>query len=279
VKTSNDFGSQGDLPSHPELLDWLAVELVEKRWAVKPMLRMLVTSATYRQDSAWTPELLARDPENRLLARMPRLRLPAEVIRDGALAASGLLDRSREPGGPSVRPYQPPGLWEEKGFQRYVPSRGADLYRRSLYVYRKRSVPAPMLTTFDAPSREVCTARRESTCTPLQAFITLNETTYLEAARALAALAIREGGSDPAGRIRVLFRRALSRPPDAREEAVTASMAADLLAAYEKDPAGAEEYVSHGASPRPRDVDARELAAWTAVASSILNLDETITRE
>jgi len=280
VKASNDFGAQGDLPSHPELLDWLAVELVEKRWAVKPMLRMLVTSATYRQDSTWTPELLAKDPENRLLARMSRLRLPAETIRDTALAAAGLFDRTREPGGPSVRPYQPPRLWEDKGFQRYVQSRGADLYRRSLYVYRKRSVPSPLLTTFDAPSREVCTARRDTTCTPLQAFITLNETTYLEAARVLAERAIRDGGQDPGARIRLLFLRALAREPDAGEARVLASLAADLRAAYEKDPAAAgEELLGHGAWPRARDLDPRELAAWAAVASSVLNLDEMVTRE
>ena len=279
VKASNDFGAQGDLPSHPELLDWLSVELVEKGWAVKPMLRMLVTSATYRQDSAWTPELLAKDPENRLLARMSRLRLPAETIRDSALAAAGLFDRSREPGGPSVRPYQPPRLWEDKGFQRYVQSRGADLYRRSLYVYRKRSVPSPLLTTFDAPSREVCTARRDATCTPLQAFVTLNETTYLEAARVLAERTIRDGGPDAGARIRLLFLRALSREPDADEARILISLAEDLRAAYEKDPAAGEALSSQGAWPRPRDLDPRDLAAWTAVASSVLNLDEMVTRE
>jgi hypothetical protein len=210
---------------------------------------------------------------------MSRLRLSAETIRDSALAAAGLLDRSRDPGGPSVRPYQPPRLWEDKGFQRYVQSRGADLYRRSLYVYRKRSVPSPLLTTFDAPSREVCTARRDTTCTPLQAFVTLNETTYLEAARVLAERTIRDGEVDAGARIRLLFRRALSREPDAEEARILTSLAADLRAAYEKDPAAGEELLKHGAWPRPLDVEPRELAAWTAVASSVINLDEMVTRE
>ena len=224
VKTSEDFGSQGEPPSNPQLLDWLATEFVRTGWNVKAMQRLIVTSATYRQSSRVTPELAERDPENRLLARGPRFRLPAELIRDNALAVSGLLDDRI--GGPSVFPYQPKGLWEEMAFgagftgQTYTESTGRDLYRRSMYTVWKRTVPPPALVTFDAPDREKCTARRSVTNTPLQALVLLNDPTYVEAARFLAARMLTQGGKTPAGRINYAFRLATGRIPDPQERAV-----------------------------------------------------------
>ncbi len=203
VKTSEDFGSQGEQPSNPLLLDWLATEFVRTGWNVKAMQRLIVTSATYRQSSRVTPELAERDPENRLLARGPRFRLPAELIRDNALAVSGLLDNRI--GGPSVYPYQPKGLWEEMAFgggfsgQTYTESTGRDLYRRSMYTVWKRTVPPAALVTFDAPDREKCTARRSVTNTPLQALVLLNDPTYVEAARFLAARMLTQGGKTADG--------------------------------------------------------------------------------
>ena len=203
VKTSEDFGSQGEPPSNPLLLDWLATEFVRTGWNVKAMQRLIVTSATYRQSSRVTPELAERDPENRLLARGPRFRLPAELIRDNALAVSGLLDNRI--GGPSVYPYQPKGLWEEMAFgegftgQIYTESTGKDLYRRSMYTVWKRTVPPPALVTFDAPDREKCTARRSVTNTPLQALVLLNDPTYVEASRFLAARMMTQGGKTATG--------------------------------------------------------------------------------
>ena len=200
VKTQEDFGVQGEPPSHPELLDWLATEFVRTGWDIRAMQRLIVTSATYRQSSKVTPALLEKDPENRLLARGPRLRLPAEMIRDTALAASGLLND--EIGGPSVLPYQPKGLWEEMAFgdgfsaQAYEQSHGPDLYRRGMYTFWKRTVPPASLATFDAPDREKCTARRALTNTPLQALALMNDPTYVEASRALAQRALLEGGTD-----------------------------------------------------------------------------------
>ena len=192
VKTAENFGIQGEPPSHPELLDWLATELIRTGWDIKAMHRLIVTSATYRQASRVPPALLAHDPENRLLARGPRFRLSAEVVRDNALAIAGLL--TIRLGGPSVKPYQPAGLWEElaggAGEGPYIQDKGPDLYRRSLYVYRKRTVPHPVLATFDAPSRETCQVKRSRTNTPLQALELLNDVAYVEAARGLAQLMI-----------------------------------------------------------------------------------------
>ncbi len=187
VKTTEDFGVRGEVPSHPELLDWLATELIRVGWDIKAMQKLIVMSATYRQSSKDIPELLKKDPENRLLARGPRFRLPAEVVRDNALAISGLL--AEKVGGPSVKPYQPAGLWEElaggAGEDPYVQDKGLNLYRRSLYVYRKRTVPHPAMATFDAPSHEICQVKRQRTDTPLQALALLNDVTYVEAARQL----------------------------------------------------------------------------------------------
>jgi len=283
VKTSEDFGSQGEQPSNPALLDWLATEFVATGWNVKGMQRLIVTSAAYRQSSRVTPELEERDPENRLLARGPRFRLPAELIRDNALAVGGLLnDRI---GGPSVYPYQPKGLWEEMAFgsgftgQTYSESRGPDLYRRSMYTVWKRTVPPAALVTFDAPDREKCTARRSITNTPLQALVLLNDPTYVEAARFLAARMITEGGAAPEGRIKYAFRMATGRIPDAQETAVLQGAANEALAGFRQHRDEATALLAVGASRNNPSLDPQELAAWTTVASMILNLDETITKE
>jgi len=283
VKTAEDFGSQGEVPVHLELLDFLATEFVRAGWDVKHMHRLIVTSAAYRQSSQVTPELLERDPENRLLARGPRFRLPAEMVRDNALAISGLLNG--EIGGPSVSPYQPKGLWEEMAFgdvfsaQTYVQSTGKDLYRRSMYTFWKRTVPPPSLGTFDAPDREKCTARRALTNTPLQALVLMNDPTYVEAARALAQRTIVEAGKDPVKRIQFAFRQATGRKPGSNEVQLLNELAQTQLAAYRHDKASADKLLRVGESPHPKKFNPSELAAWTMVASSILNLDETITKE
>jgi len=285
VKTSEDFGSQGERPSHPELLDWLAREFVDSGWDVKHMQRLIVTSATYRQSSKVTPEHLATDAENRLLARGPRFRLPAEFVRDQALAVSGLLDPRI--GGASVSPYQPEGLWTELSSRQdsgnwtaqvFVQSHGADLYRRTMYTFWKRTSPPPQLSTFDAPDRETCTVRRARTNTPLQALILLNDPTYVEAARKLAERMLREGGASPAEKARFAFRLCTARAPTADEER-------ELVAAYEAQKAHyagnaeqAQSLLKVGESPADAALDASELAAWTIVASVVLNLDETVTK-
>jgi hypothetical protein len=280
VKTAENFGLQGEPPSHPELLDWLATEFA-RGWDVKAMQRLIVTSAAYRQASKASPALLQRDPDNRLLARGPRFRLPAEVVRDNALAVSGLL--VEKVGGPSVKPYQPPGLWEQlaggAGEGPYVQDKAPGLYRRSLYVYRKRTVPHPALTTFDAPSREVCQVKRPRTNTPLQALELLNDVTYVEAARRLAELMLTEGGNTPEERIRYAFRRATARAPEPGELRVLARGLARYRQTFGSDKEAAGRYVRHGESPVDARLDAAELAAYTATAEVILNLDETITKE
>jgi len=242
-----------------------------------------VTSSTYRQSSRVAPELLEKDPENRLMARGPRFRLPAELVRDNALAVAALLDD--RVGGPSVFPYQPKGLWEEMAFgegfsaQSYVQSSGKDLYRRSMYTFWKRTVPPPSLGTFDAPDREKCTARRTLTNTPLQALVLMNDPTYVEAARALATRAILESGKDAGSRLARAFRLATARLPSARETAVLRELLARQQGRYGSDSKAALELIRIGDSqPDPR-LDARELAAWTIVASAILNLDETVTKQ
>jgi hypothetical protein len=277
VKTSNDFGTQGELPSHPALLDWLAVEFVARGWDVKALQKLIVTSATYRQSSKATPRLREVDPENRLLGRGPRFRLPAETIRDNALAVSGLL--SRKLGGPGVYPYQPPGLWQDaRSTLEYVPSRGSDLYRRGLYVYWKRAMPYPSLVAFDAPSREVCTSARLVTNTPLQALVLMNDPVYVEAARSLGQRALREGGSTTAQRLTFAFELCTARKPTAGELEILLGIHERQLAKFRQDVATAQHLVNTGESERPGDVDVSELAAWTAVGSVLLNLDETITK-
>jgi hypothetical protein len=283
TKTQEDFGVRGEQPVHPELLDWLATEFVRTGWDMRAMQRLIVTSATYRQASRVTPALFAKDPENRLLARGPRLRLPAEMVRDTALAASGLLNA--EIGGPSVLPYQPEGLWEDMAFgagysaQSYRQSRGKDLYRRGLYTFWKRTVPPASFAVFDAPDREKCTARRAQTNTPLQALVLLNDTTYVEAARALAQRALREGGKDVGDRLAYVFRQATARQPTRKERGVLRSLLDERLTAFRRDTRAALKLLAVGESPRDKRLDPSELAAWTTVASVILNLDETITKE
>jgi hypothetical protein len=285
VKTAEDFGTQGERPSHPELLDWLATKFVRSGWDVKAMQRLIVTSAAYRQSSAVTPALLHRDPENRLLARMSRLRLPAELIRDQALAVSGLLEGAV--GGRSVSPYQPAGLWEELASrldggnwtaQTYRQDHGRDLYRRSMYTFWKRTSPPPSLVTFDAPDRETCTVRRPRTNTPLQALVLLNDPTYVEASRKLAERMMTEGGTTAEDRIAFAFRLATARPPRTAEADVLRAVFEEQLAAYRRDPRAARKLLSVGESKRDEKLDAAELAAWSVVASMILNLDETVTR-
>ncbi len=272
VKTVEDFGTTGELPSHPELLDWLATELVRTGWDVKAMQKLIVTSATYRQNSRITKELAERDPENRLLARGPRQRLSAEAARDNALAIGGLL--VERIGGPSVKPYQPPGLWEDVTVERrgkYVPDKGEGLYRRSMYTFWKRTCPPPGLATFDAPNREVCVARRAVTNTPLQALVLMNDPTYVEAARKLAEQMLKEGGPE------VGFRRAVARPPTDDETRILMGIHAAALARFRQDPEAAKKLLAVGEAPRDLGLNQAELAAWTTVASTILNLDETIT--
>src|SRR5579862_544629 len=218
VRTVEDFGSQGEWPVNPALLDWLAVEFMESGWNVKGILKTMVMSATYRQSSKVTPELLQKDPENRLLARGARMRLPAEAIRDQALAISGLL--TEKIGGPSVKPYQPPGLWQELAGGNYEPDKGADLYRRSLYTYWRRTIAPPAMVTFDSSNREQCIVRETRTNTPLQALDLMNDVTYVEASRKFAERILAEGGAAPAERIAYGFRLALARAPKPAETAV-----------------------------------------------------------
>jgi hypothetical protein len=276
VKTLNDFGNQGEWPSHPELLDWLAADFA-RDWDIKRAIRQMVMSRTYRQTSQVSAELLARDAENRLLARGPRQRLDAEIIRDNALAVAGLLDRRL--GGKSIKPAQPPGIWEvnEMGGQSYKKSDGPDQYRRGLYVYWRRSTVYPSFITFDAPTREFCSAARPRTSTPLQALVLMNDPVYVEAARAFAQRALREGGSDSAARLDWMWRTALSRPPGEAERAILEKTLARQIADYTQDGQAAQALLKVGDAANPPDVPAFELAAWTAVASVILNLNETIT--
>ena len=282
VKSSEDFGRQAEWPSHPRLLDWLAVAFVESGWDVKKLLREVVLSATYRQDSRVTPELHGRDPENRLLARGPRLRLDGEVIRDSALLVSGLL--KDQIGGPSVYPYHPEGLWLElnnrPGYSRKYPHpRDPDnLYRRSLYTYWKRTVPPPSLATFDAPEREFCLVRRSRTNTPLQAFVLLHDPQFVEAARFLAERMITEGGPSTKDRLRFGFRTVTSRVPTAAELAVLDVSLTARLAQYAGDTEAAANVLAVGAAPRNADLDPAEHAAYTVIARILLNLSETITK-
>ena len=283
VKTSEDFGSQGERPSHPELLDWLATEFIRTKWDVKGMQRLIVTSATYRQSSRIAQGLVERDPENRLLSRGPRLRLSAEAIRDNALAVSGLLNDKI--GGPSVFPYQPEGLWEEMApgldydTETYRQSTGQDLYRRSLYTVWKRNMPPPSMATLDAPDRTKCSTRRNVTNTPLQALVLLNDPTYVEASRVLAQRVILEAGPDLLKRIDFAFRLATGRHPQLKEREVLFEIAQAELAHYQQDSQSALKVLGVGDLKRDSKIDPAELAAWTTVTRVILNLDETITRQ
>ena len=279
VKTLADFGAQGDWPTHPALLDWLAVDFVESGWDVKRMLKLMVMSGTYRQSTRLTPELLQADPENKLLARGPRFRLQAEFIRDNALAASGLL--VKEVGGAGVKPYQPPGLWNEvslSGNVRFVQDHGGDLYRRSLYTYWKRSAPAPAMTIFDSPTRESCTLERSRTNTPLQALVTLNDTQFVEAARVLASRAIREGGQSPREQIVHAFRLATGVRPSEPVLELLVETYEDEFATFTSENERATKLLAVGESPRDKTITPADHAAMTIVTSMILNLDQTVTR-
>jgi hypothetical protein len=285
VGTLADFGSQGEWPSHPELLDWLAVDFVEHGWDVKHLVRQIVMSATYRQSSAASAELLERDPQNRLLARGPRFRLPAEFVRDNALAVSGLLVPRL--GGPSVNPYTPGDLWREVSHygsspataQTFVQDHGEKLYRRSLYTYWKRTAPPPNMMAFDAPNREVCTVARGNTTTPLQALVTLNDPQFVEAARCFAerVLARKEVGSDES-RIRWAFTECVARPPKEKELAVILAALKRERTNYAKNVPAARALLAVGESPRNEKLSTAEHAAWTQIASTLFNLSETITR-
>ena len=280
VRTSEDFGLQGEWPSHPELLDWLAVEFRESGWNVKGLLKTIVTSAVYRQSSQFRADVGERDPDNRLLAYFPRRRLSAETIRDQALYVSGLLVEKF--GGPSVKPYQPEGLWEEVAMlqsntRTYKMGAGADLYRRSLYTYWKRASPPPNMLALDAPTREFCTIRRISTNTPLQALVLWNDVQMVEAARALAERTLAAAGDDRA-RLAAAFKRCTGRRPDAHEAASLEAALEDFRARYRADPAAAAKVLEPGERPVPKDADVVELAAWTLVSNALLALDGVISR-
>ena len=281
VRTSEDFGAQGEAPSHPELLDWLAGEFIRSDWDVKGLLRLFVTSATYRQSSKLTQTLLERDPSNRLLARGPRFRLQAEFVRDQALVAAGLL--SDKIGGPSVRPYHPPGLYEQitagNGTNQYVQGKGEDLRRRSMYTYWKRSVPHPGMLTFDAPFRESCTLRRPRTNTPLQALNLMNDPTYVEAARCVAERMLKQGGASLEARLVYGTRLLLARNPQAAELGVLRRAYERNKKSFQSDPAAAKALLAVGSQSVDVGIDPAELAAYTAVVSVVLNSDEWITKE
>ncbi|MFO1044403.1 MAG: DUF1553 domain-containing protein [Planctomycetaceae bacterium] len=293
VETVEDFGSQGQWPSHLDLLNWLSAEfagfdtgagnaLARGNWDVKRLHRMIVTSATYRQSSRISREVLERDPQNKLLARGPRFRLQAELIRDNALEVAGLL--SDRIGGPSVSPYQPAGLWDDVAVGAdyegtvYRLDKGEGLYRRSMYTFWKRTCPPPGLNTFDAPEREVCTARRSRTNTPLQALVLMNDPTYLEAARRLAENVMQAGGNTTESKIQFAYRRTLSRPPTEAEMKLTQKLFEQRLAKFRQDAASAKALISIGDSQPDKTLAEAELAAWSSVMSVILNLDEAITK-
>ncbi|MDA1015782.1 MAG: DUF1553 domain-containing protein [Planctomycetota bacterium] len=278
VKSVEDFGAQGSPPSHPRLLDWLATEFVRSGWDVKQIMRLIVTSSTYRQASHMTPERIERDPENRLLARAPRFRYPAETIRDQALAISGLV--SERLGGPSVRPYQPDGLWKEiASTQDYNQSTGSDLYRRSMYTFWKRTVAPPVMLAFDASTREACTVRQPRTNTPLQALALMNDVTFVEAARALAQNVLQSRHSTPSDRLKTAFRTVLARRPRPQELFILRSALEHHLARYKSDTAAALKLVEYGDHAIGKGIDVSELAGYTATLDLILNLDEFVTRE
>ena len=277
VRSSGDFGITGELPSHPELLDWLAIEFIESGWDVKKLFRLMVTSAAYRQSAAATPEKLTKDSANRLLSRGPRFRMDAEMVRDHALAASGLL--VKQIGGPSVKPYQPDGVWEAVSMggntNKYNRDKGENVYRRSMYWFWKRSAPPASLDIFNAPSRENCCVKRERTNTPLQALVTLNDPQFVEAARALADRALEIGGETDESRIEFIAERLLARPFTADEVAVVKQSLADLMAWYKDHPDDAKQVIAVGDS-KPRAADPVLLASWTMLTNELMNLDEVL---
>ncbi len=280
VKTSENLGSQAEWPTHPELLDWLATEFVRLKWDMKAMQRLMLTSATYRQSSKVTPELLAKDPDNRLLARAPRVRLSGEELRDQALAISGLL--VGKIGGPSVKPYMPPSVWDETSvygdMRNYKSDTGEGLYRRTLYTIWKRTAAPPSMLLFDSPSREVCTVKRSRSNTPTQALSLLNELTYVEAARRLAERMLTEGGTSPQERIAWAFLRATGRRPDGSELDKLTKGVQSRLTRFQQTPDAAKQLISQGESKPNPQLNSAELAAYTVTANVLLNLDEVVTR-
>lgn len=279
VGTPDDFGNQGELPTHPELLDWLACEFIDSGWDVKHMQKLIVMSATYRQSSRATLEERRRDPVNRYLARGPSQRLPAELIRDNALAASGLLVRTI--GGPSVKPYQPEGLWEEKNtfsdvLQTYVQDQGDNLYRRGMYTFWRRTSPPPAMITFDAPTRDFCTVRRQQTSSPLQALVLMNDPQFVEAARVMAERMLKEGGMTPEERISFAYRLLTGSSPKADVLDLLTELFLAEREEYSRQPARADALLRVGEYPGDGSVDAVERAAYAIVANAILSLDETV---
>jgi hypothetical protein len=280
VESVGDFGVQGQLPSHPELLDWLAIEFRESGWDVKHLFKLLVTSATYRQQAVVSEAALELDPHNRLLSHGPRFRMDAEMVRDYALAASGLL--SPKIGGPSVRPYQPGGVWEavamvQSNTGSYQQDVGDAVYRRSLYTLWKRSAPPAALEVLNAPSREVCTMVRERTNTPLQALVTMNDPQLIEAARALAGQVL-SAASDDDQRIRQLAAKLLARQLRAEEQAVLRRSLDRFVAHYTQAPNDALQLIEVGDSQAPTALPAEQLAAWTMLVNQMLNLDEVLNK-
>jgi hypothetical protein len=278
VRTPGDFGAQGELPLHPELLDWLALDFQQNGWNLKQLLRGIVLSATYRQSSASTPEGWREDPENRLLGRGPRFRLPGELVRDQALAVSGLLSRHR--GGPSIRPWQPPGLWESVSLDSeltWEQQHDERQYRRSLYIYWKRQAPPPALLIFDSPTRETCALQRPRTNTPLQALVLLNDPAFIEAARVLAARVLQANVSDEE-RLSLAFREVLARDPRGAEPAVLERLLQQQLKSCRDNPEKARQLAAVGDAPLDPRIDATDLAAWTTVVSSLMNLDEFVNK-
>ncbi|OYW09140.1 MAG: hypothetical protein B7X34_07320 [Acidobacteriia bacterium 12-62-4] len=278
VKTVDDFGSQGEWPSHMELLDWLAVEFMDSGWDLRHMEKLIVTSQAYQRASTITPDLLSKDPDNRLMARGPRLRLAAPFIRDQALAVSGLL--VPKVGGASVKPYQPEGLWQElAGGSGYKPDKGEGLYRRSLYTYWKRTIAPPSMINFDAATREVCSVRESRTNTPLQALNLMNDVAYLEASRKLAERVLREGGARDEARLNHAVLVVLGRTAKPGETEALGRALRQFRVRYETNPLSAKAYLNQGDSAIDPAFSAPELAAWTTIGSLLLNLDETITKD
>jgi len=281
VKTPGDFGVSGEMPSHPELLDWLAVEFRESGWDVKEFFKLLVTSATYRQAAAATAKKISKDPQNRLLARGPRFRMDAEMVRDCALASSGLLvDKI---GGPSVKPYQPDGVWRAVAIplsdtSKYIRDDGEKLYRRSVYTFWKRSAPPAQMEILNAPSRESCTVRRERTNTPLQALVTLNDEQFVEAARNLAERALKNAGRKESDRLDFMARRLLARTFRSEERKIVESSLKDLLEHYQMEPRAAEALLNVGESEPDASLDKPTLAAYTMIANELMNLDEVLNK-
>ena len=277
VETVEDFGTQGERPTHPELLDWLATEFVRQHWDMKAMHKLIVMSATYRQSSRTTPEMVERDPDNRLFERGPRFRVPAETVRDIALAASGLL--SPKMGGPSVFPYQPDGIWTQiYSGDKWEISKGEDKYRRGLYTFWRRTSPYPAFMSFDAPSRELICTRRPRSNTPLQALTTLNDPAYVEASEALARRMMTETRGDAADRVTYGFRLCVARAPRKAEVERLLKLYQDELARYKGDGKASEQLSTTELGKPKEKIDLEELAAWTVVANVLLNLDETITK-